>query len=333
MLTKGSAEVKIKSSLENLESKNNDKQQTVLVVVNIDIDGLKGINDKYGHLAGDIALKFFGTKLNDALRPGPNTGGIHYSGDEFGIVLEMTYDANLSQQEVDKFIQKRISSIVAQACAPVISRGAKSHEARMQEEETILHLYNKTSDISDLEKQKVLDQHQIILGKITQGTRQQQVSTGYIITRAEDNATYVEIQEKADKAEQVSKLLPYLELVKAINDETPYQDNFSSSDRAINIKDLDYIYDKYNEEEIIKARLVRSLSRTTKELAPGLTEIVRVRLILSSPELLAMFVDEENNDPEQQNLIWEEMKEREERSKALREKLKKLKKIQKIWMS
>ena len=56
-----------------------------LSVIMLDLDSFKGINDKYGHLTGDDALRFFARVINTALK------GQHfvarYGGDEFVIVM------------------------------------------------------------------------------------------------------------------------------------------------------------------------------------------------------------------------------------------------------
>ncbi len=60
-------------------------QQRVFSLLILDIDYFKFINDKYGHLAGDEALKFFTSVIKEALE------GKHFAarfgGDEFIIVL------------------------------------------------------------------------------------------------------------------------------------------------------------------------------------------------------------------------------------------------------
>ena len=56
-----------------------------LTVIILDVDNFKGINDKYGHLVGDDALRYFSMAINVALK------GQHfvarYGGDEFVIAM------------------------------------------------------------------------------------------------------------------------------------------------------------------------------------------------------------------------------------------------------
>ncbi len=61
------------------------EQPPCLTIIILDLDNFKGINDKYGHMAGDDALRYFSTVMNTALR------GRHfvarYGGDEFVIAI------------------------------------------------------------------------------------------------------------------------------------------------------------------------------------------------------------------------------------------------------
>lgn len=55
------------------------------VLVFIDIDKLKNINDMHGHLMGDIAIEFIGQAIRKNIRK--EDIGIRYGGDEFIIIL------------------------------------------------------------------------------------------------------------------------------------------------------------------------------------------------------------------------------------------------------
>jgi diguanylate cyclase (GGDEF)-like protein len=54
----------------------------------VDVDGLKRINDRLGHSAGDAALMQIGKLLFESVRKSDYVGRL--SGDEFGILLERT---------------------------------------------------------------------------------------------------------------------------------------------------------------------------------------------------------------------------------------------------
>src|SRR5207253_8425217 len=57
-------------------------------IVFLDVDGLKRINDTYGHLAGDALLREVSNALTDAVR-GEDVVG-RYGGDEFVVLLPST---------------------------------------------------------------------------------------------------------------------------------------------------------------------------------------------------------------------------------------------------
>jgi diguanylate cyclase (GGDEF)-like protein len=60
-------------------------------VVLIDIDDFKGVNDTYGHNAGDQLLKDFAVELRAAIRSSDFLG--RWGGDEFMLILDCNLDA------------------------------------------------------------------------------------------------------------------------------------------------------------------------------------------------------------------------------------------------
>jgi len=61
------------------------REKRTLVVALVDLDHFKVINDTYGHLAGDAALRWFAAAVEAAIRPYDYAG--RYGGEEFLLVL------------------------------------------------------------------------------------------------------------------------------------------------------------------------------------------------------------------------------------------------------
>jgi diguanylate cyclase (GGDEF)-like protein len=59
-------------------------QRFALVI--LDVDGFKGLNDRHGHLAGDVALEAIGDVLRATLRR--SDCAFRLGGDEFALILE-----------------------------------------------------------------------------------------------------------------------------------------------------------------------------------------------------------------------------------------------------
>lgn len=69
----------------------NDRLQTNATIVVIDIDKFKGINDTFGHNAGDEALITSANVLLSSFRKGQDTV-VRYGGDEFLVICEGEVD-------------------------------------------------------------------------------------------------------------------------------------------------------------------------------------------------------------------------------------------------
>lgn len=74
-----------------------------LSVLFVDVDGMKSINDRFGHAAGDAALLAVGTALVEGCRASDIVGRL--GGDEFGIALPWT-DGERARETAERLMQK-----------------------------------------------------------------------------------------------------------------------------------------------------------------------------------------------------------------------------------
>ena len=84
-----------------------ERQNSEVAVIVIDIDGLKVINDTYGHNVGDHALRAVATTLQGGLRPYDLC--VRYAGDEFIIVVSGCSEQDAEAKRRD--LQQRITAI------------------------------------------------------------------------------------------------------------------------------------------------------------------------------------------------------------------------------
>ena len=78
----------------------------VFSLIILDLDSLKQINDKYGHLAGDGLLSRTGSIIKDAIRSADQA--FRYGGDEFAILLPNT--PGRSAVKVSERVRKRLAT-------------------------------------------------------------------------------------------------------------------------------------------------------------------------------------------------------------------------------
>lgn len=81
------------------------RNRNQLVVMFLDLDGFKNINDTQGHLAGDLLLKQVADRLSRCVRESDTVGRI--GGDEFAVIIN---DAEATEQ-VDALAEKLIETI------------------------------------------------------------------------------------------------------------------------------------------------------------------------------------------------------------------------------
>ena len=73
----------------NAEIKRSRRERTTLGLLMIDIDHFKAINDKYGHLVGDLVIKAVAHRLQQELKR--STDHVcRYGGEEFAVILPNT---------------------------------------------------------------------------------------------------------------------------------------------------------------------------------------------------------------------------------------------------
>jgi diguanylate cyclase (GGDEF)-like protein len=77
-------------------------------LLEMDIDGLKEVNDTYGHAEGDQFLQTVGEVIDDILREDDFFTPAHKSGDEFSVIL-----LNITTQEQVDAVKERIRGNLA----------------------------------------------------------------------------------------------------------------------------------------------------------------------------------------------------------------------------
>ena len=113
-----------------MEFRRSRREQTPLAVVMLDIDHFKTINDEYGHLAGDDAIKYVAATIKGALRR-PSDIACRYGGEEFALILPNTdsQGAKLVSESIRTNIAKHPIKTSSGDVKLTISAGIFSHIA------------------------------------------------------------------------------------------------------------------------------------------------------------------------------------------------------------
>lgn len=112
------------------------------VVVRMDLDGFKRINDNLGHAAGDSALVEVAKKLKVVLSSlRPTDVAIHFSGDEFGLILtdvkpgEKKDGTKKTLEETVEFVLQRVIGAIESIKLPGEAKLTASAGFKIVEEE------------------------------------------------------------------------------------------------------------------------------------------------------------------------------------------------------
>ena len=91
------------------------RDEYLVAVLYLDLDGFKAVNDRYGHRAGDRVLMTVAERIEDALRPDDLTARL--GGDEFGVICARLHD----QGEAAAIAERLIASLAGPISLPADS--------------------------------------------------------------------------------------------------------------------------------------------------------------------------------------------------------------------
>ena len=80
------------------------RQSSRLGILNIDMDGLKRINDQFGHRAGDAAITETGRRISQISRKSDTVARL--GGDEFGVILMDIEDKDSAACHADRLVKE-----------------------------------------------------------------------------------------------------------------------------------------------------------------------------------------------------------------------------------
>jgi len=121
--------VGLQSSFDRLITTRRQKHGTMVSVLAIDIDHFKGVNDTYGHTAGDEVLRVFATSAKTQLRHTDILA--RQGGDEFVVILPHTRldDAVMLAERIREAFAQATPDFPDLAIQPTLSIGAAEGDA------------------------------------------------------------------------------------------------------------------------------------------------------------------------------------------------------------
>ena len=101
-----------------------ERRQDRFALLYIDLDGFKPVNDRYGHLAGDLTLKQIGTRLVQSVRQSDTSARI--GGDEFAVIMDGAPDGEAQRlgETLCEILRQPVSIDLGEADQPEIQVGA-----------------------------------------------------------------------------------------------------------------------------------------------------------------------------------------------------------------
>ncbi len=115
------------------------RKKEEIALLAMDLDGFKEVNDRFGHAAGDAALREFGARLSQALRQADQKYRI--GGDEFAVLLEPRCEALDSALAVAKKIARHLAApmeITGHDCSIGVSIGVAVFPQHGEDPNTLL---------------------------------------------------------------------------------------------------------------------------------------------------------------------------------------------------
>jgi diguanylate cyclase (GGDEF)-like protein len=101
-----------------------DRRHASFALLYLDLDGFKPINDRYGHLAGDLALKEIAARLEQAVRRSDTCARL--GGDEFAVIMDGAHDGEAQRlgEKLCETLRHPFTLELAEASRPEVQVGA-----------------------------------------------------------------------------------------------------------------------------------------------------------------------------------------------------------------